>query len=136
MKYSTIIDTGTYSDKILLTVGTTWEELNAFTKDFHRNKKNIILDKDLFNGTCDGFFDHNTNVLWLSQWKGSVYDQDVLRHECHHVVQILLGNRRGMHEELEALAYQQDYLIKKIRDILNKERREVKCNVPAVVLKK
>lgn len=128
MKYSTIIDTGTYSDKILVTVGTTWEELNTFTKDFYGNKRNITLDKDLFNGTCDGFFDDNTNVLWLSQWRGNVYDQDVLRHECHHVAQILLGVKRGMHEELEALAYQQDYLIKKIRDILNTERRK-QCGI-------
>lgn len=128
MKYSTIIDMGTYSDKILVTVGTDYNDINTFYKENHKTKKNISLDKELFSGTYDGFFDDDTNILWLKEWKGTQYDKDVLTHECHHIVQILLGTKRGMHTELEALAYQQDYLIKKIRDILNKERRR-QCSV-------
>lgn len=110
-----VIDNGSYTDKILVSVGTDWQDINMFYKEFYKTKRDIILDKELFDGKCVGFFDDDSMVLWLAKWSNTEYDNDTLRHECHHICQILLGNKRGMHEELEALAYHQDYLVETIR---------------------
>ncbi len=40
---------------------------------------------------------------------------EALVHECHHAVHRWLGKDRGMANETEALAYQQEYLWKTIR---------------------
>lgn len=59
------------------------------------------------------------SVLWLRPWSGSWENIEVLIHELHHGVHFHLSQCRGMTDEIEALAYQQEYLFKKIRSELS-----------------
>jgi len=124
------IPNGSYFDTIIVAVGSDWKLINRYYKKVHKTKKDIAVSKDLFD-KCLGFFEDDCDVLWLKSWKNTKADRDTLRHECHHITQMTLGTRRGMHNELEALAYHQDYLIEKISDILNREinkkRSKKKC---------
>lgn len=128
-----VISNGSYNENILVSVGTIWEDINIFAKQYNRTKKDITLDKQLFDGKCDGFFDDESMVLWLRSWNNKEYDYDVLRHECHHVAQILLGQKRGMNDELEALAYQQDYLIDTIRKELKCAYKDWRKELPTIM---
>ena len=67
------------------------------------------------------FQDGGASVLWLKEWDGSWSAAEVLIHELHHAVHFILGQGKIMGDEVEALAYQQEYLFRGIRQRLNKE---------------
>jgi len=117
-----VIDNGSYDDKIIVSVGGTWEEVNRLYKKVYGlgRKWDMYMDKEDFDGDQAAFFDYDCNVLWLRDWKDNRYWNDVLRHECHHVCHYTLGIQRAMFKEPEALAYHQDYLVDTIRKLLNK----------------
>lgn len=117
------IDNGSYDDKIIVSVGGTWQSINRYYKKLHDTNEDIPMDKTDFKGVHDGMFDYDADVLWLREWKNNKYWKGILRHECHHICHFTLGVRKSMSKEPEALAYHQDYLIEKISGILNKERR-------------
>lgn len=55
------------------------------------------------------------SILMLFDWDGSWENHDTLMHELHHATVIMLGQKRSMIEELEAMAYTQVYLFRQIR---------------------
>lgn len=118
----THISNGSYFDTIIISVGSNWKQLDRYYKKIYETDEEIPLDKDCFKD-CVGFFDEDADVLWLKEWNNKKADRDTLTHECHHATQFLLGKRRAMFEEPEALAYHQDFLIETISAILNKERK-------------
>lgn len=116
------IPNGSYFDTIIVSVGSSWKQIDKRYKKLYTTNEDLPLEKDAFNN-CLAFFDDDCDLLWLKDWKNDKTHRDTLRHECHHITQMLLGKRRHMHNELEALAYHQDYLIETISAILNKERK-------------
>ena len=121
MKKQFTLTGGTYDDTIYVSVGTTYQELKDWFTTLPGNEDlPFPHEKDLF-GDSYGFFEDTLNIIWLDVWDNSEHSNDILRHEVHHAVQKLLAISRGMYDEYEALAYQQDYLIRSIRSILNTE---------------
>ena len=72
-------------------------------------------------------------ILYLKEWpkKSQWENYEILMHELHHAVHIILGEKRGMANEKEALAYAQEILFNRIRRKLD---RIDKCEI--ITLKK
>jgi len=71
-----------------------------------------------------GYFLHHketgASILWLPVWRGEWRDYETLIHELNHGV-YFISRGRGMSEEFEFQAYQQEYLFREIRRKLDKE---------------
>ncbi len=61
----------------------------------------------------------NVTVLWLKVYDIHWECMETLIHELHHAVYIVLGKNRSMADEMEALAYQQEFLFRSIRQHLS-----------------
>lgn len=114
------INNGSYDEVLLVSVGTNFKELETYAKQHGFKDLHLLLDDSDKEPVCDGLFSDDYNILWIRNWTNKEYDYDVLRHECHHICQLLLAEKRGMSNELEALAYHQDYLIDTIRKEVRK----------------
>lgn len=126
-KYTYIQDSGSYSNEIIVTVGTETDEILAWMKknDIARFIQESFAEEHLDNkwlhdGSLGKVWHNNGRaILWLKDWGLTWHEVDVLIHECMHLVQFLIVDGKGMQGENEAQAYQLEYYIKSIRERLN-----------------
>jgi uncharacterized protein YjaZ len=121
-----IINNGTYPDVIHVFINTSYDSIKSkITKYYKKTNPNweypeLSLTERTHNSSELGYFQEFLDegldlfILYLSKWENKQEDHDTLSHECHHAVQTLLAEYRCMSTEREALAYQHDYLVKKI----------------------
>jgi len=122
---------GTYTNQTLVAVGSSTDEMLRYLKKNKVNKASIdafVADKQnlesqmqnslgLFCRPKDG---DAGSILWLKNWdKNNWRCYEILIHELFHAVYGILGKDKGMLDEEEALAYQQEYLFGEIRRKLN-----------------
>jgi hypothetical protein len=76
--------------------------------------------------------EHALSMLVLNDFDFSWKNWDTLMHECHHAVHIMLGEKRCMSSEREALAYAQQFLVSEIRRTICREedRQKAKAKKP------
>lgn len=143
--YAFIHDWGGYRDQTMVVVGT--KDVGDLVYFFKRFKVYPKLAKDFIEwwrnnktpDTDNGSFicvesDHGRmTILYLKEWpkKAQWENYEILMHELHHAVHIILGEKRGMANEKEALAYAQEILFNRIRRKLD---RIDKCEI--ITLKK
>ena len=118
---------GTYTNQTLICVNLTTDEIIKAAKKEKAAKWFIdILEKDkedikkLMDDGARGFFMSNqgASVLWLKKFEDEWEWYEVLMHELHHAVHHILRDNKGMGDELEAQAYQQEFLFREIRHVL------------------
>src|SRR3990167_3905474 len=108
-----IIETGTYPDEIIISIGGSRTELLAFCKKSNVKKPVVDFLSDDKNEPAhtDGFVRNYTDgksiFLWMRPYDGGWRWFETLIHELHHVVHFNLQKCKSMENEVEALAYQQ-----------------------------
>lgn len=130
VKLCFIQDWGTFTMQTLVCIGMTYNEIVAEMKkrdlngikDFIKENEDEKDYFDIGNNHQSGMFWHceNRSVLWLEEFKDDWNFYETLMHEVHHAVQCLLADRKSMSEEIEALAYQQEFLFHNIRRTIQK----------------
>lgn len=148
-KFWYIQDWGTYSNQTAVFVGFTPTEITKVMKKAGLSKEAIAEWENgagaatkMFTAEAEnsgGMWFSNKggySLLWMPIFEDSWKCYDTLVHECCHAVLNILGGQKNMirslnHElfiEDEALAYQQEFLFRKIRNKLReafKERKPV-----------
>lgn len=130
-KYWFIQKGGTYPSNVLVVVGWDFTDFAGFSKQKNTNPDYIPFiarNKDFINDSVKNAYGFvltdgigtASPVLWLKTFEDTWDFYLVLIHETHHLVHRTLGESRGMSNELEALAYQQEYFVKHIREKLYK----------------
>ena len=143
-----IQDWGTYENKTLVIVGHTKAEILPILKKAN-SSEGII--KEWLDEEDDGVLESSAGfvmkfgagantLLWLRDCDKTLDWHDILVHEVLHLIQEGLMQYRCMSEEWEAQAYQQQYLVKSIRDKIYKafdkyEGKRVVQKVPGRVRK-
>ena len=122
------IDWGTFPNQTLVFVGVPigeWLKIAKGIKDakkdflswIERESKSEELGELLKH--CKGMFlsdtEHSYSILYFAEWSGNWDGYETLMHELHHAVHEMLGNKRGMREEMEGLAYAQEHLFRQAR---------------------
>lgn len=123
-------DWGTYPNQTLVCLGAKPKEILAYAKRI--KAKPILLKwlteevdksiKESIEKDHLGFFMHNDgrSILWLREFTDNWDFYGVLLHELHHAVFVILGSNKKMEEEIEAQAYQFEYLFQQIRRKIQK----------------
>jgi hypothetical protein len=122
-----ILNWGTYPQDTLVLIGTPHREWLKVAKIYSK-KKDLLswveqeaMSEDIspIFKTSKGMFiyspDHSYSMLWLAEWDSEWVNYETLMHELHHAVHLMLGKKRGMADETEALAYQQEFLFRQAR---------------------
>lgn len=122
-KRHVILDGGTYPDDTLLAVGMSRKEVAAVVRSVGGAKAARLADEyekcvghhetDVEEGgsaTAHVYCFEGMTIMSFRKWDGSWDDWGTLVHETAHLVQMLLVEGRGMHQEVEAQAYHQQYL--------------------------
>src|SRR3990167_4195246 len=123
-----------YPNDTLVCIGMTKPEIVAFIRDKEKGKEKwkTGVAEDFENTKTPigdkGYFwypdEAAQSILIINEWDGSWDNFETLIHELHHAVHIMLGEKRGMAGEVEALAYAQEYLFRSIRKkILKKQTK-------------
>jgi hypothetical protein len=125
IKAAFIQDWGSYTNQTFVSVGMPINDtiramgrLNVSQPLINNFKRTMIqMRSDLLGVTW-----HNSGctVLWLPDWKNDWEHWYTLIHETHHLVQHVLVTTNRMYDEADALAYQQEYLFRHIRERLQK----------------
>lgn len=121
-------DWGTYPDHTLVCCGFfKYEEVVKLTAkqkclDWskaleHRSKLDPPTSNPHF--TRWEFKGDSYSVLWLIDWKPNVEHYAILAHELTHGIHLVLGRRLDACEEIEASAYQMQFLFERIVKKLN-----------------
>ena len=125
-KFAFFQDWGTYPTKTFVAVGMAHEEILDAMRTMGCKKSyikrydaSIGPDKDKAyepNGafTWKARGNSGLNLLWLSEWKNNMPWYANLVHETNHMIKRNLTDYRGMEDETEAQAYQQEYLFTRI----------------------
>jgi hypothetical protein len=131
--FAFIQDLNTLPEDILVVVGSKRiEDWKILLKKLHikQNVTNEIvssLEKDnIEDKGVAGFFDSlsikseknfHANFLCIAEWpkKAGWVDYEVLIHELHHAVQMIMSEQKGMSTEREALAYAHENLFHTLR---------------------
>lgn len=131
---------GTYNNETLVVVGMSVKEfmgrINVGKTGLGVNQKFydwLVSRKENFTRSIAldnlGFFKDSPeggSMLWLKEWDNSWDTGYTLMHELHHAVHFILGYNKGMQEECEALAYQQEWLFKAIQKRLTSRLKNPK----------
>ena len=114
---------GSYSNETLVIVGATKGEIIAFMKRL--DVKEEIIARFERNGPTDDDADQlayvwnppgtGVTLLYFKDWVNDWDHWDTLLHETNHLIHHVLVKSKGMHEEPEAQAYQQEFLFRTIR---------------------
>lgn len=123
MKFKFIQDWGSYQNDTLVYVGYGKEEIK---KDLQKYQDSATVISNLETVDFDGFrglviTDRAKTLLVLSKWDGGWEYLEVLIHEIHHLVYMVMVKNKMMEDEMEAQAYQQEYMFRQIRQKLNKK---------------
>lgn len=117
--YHFIQDWGTFDNDTLVCVGMTKDEILSVIATFHDSYRFVEwFRKNAPNDECTkGYFMEfeAKSVLSIKVYGDAWEFWETLIHELHHAVHIVLGHNRGMEEEKEALAYQQQFLFHEMR---------------------
>lgn len=136
-KYWYIQDWGSYRNETPIFVGYSVKEITAIIK----RQKNWLKQpveawvkgqgdsEQYFSNQRDGgiWFHEGWTVFWLKKYEDTWDDYETIMHECFHLVINICGRNKAMvnHStqviEEEAMAYQQEYLFRNIREKLQKE---------------
>lgn len=112
-------DWGSYTNETLVIVGTDYDETIHL---LHRlgARQFAGVKKEMFTAGHRGCVLHTegATLLWFPEWKNNWEHIDVLVHEISHLIFFVMMQGKGMEDESEAMAYQQEYLFKKIRQNL------------------
>lgn len=127
-KYYYIQSWGTYASDTLVFVGYDFNGILKVLKKYKQDgfieflKNDTSLKTNISNNNYKGYaIGYNTkSILLLKEYKNDWKCFDIILHEIHHLVYIILGQERDMKNEMEAQAYQFEYLFKNIRQKLNK----------------
>jgi hypothetical protein len=113
---------GTYLNDTLVFVGYNANEVIKLLDKWEKTEYFISkINEELFNNNRGVvIFDNNRTLLWLKEFKDDWEFYEVLIHESHHLIFNVLGECRMMKDEIEAQAYQQEYLFREIRQKLQK----------------
>ena len=118
-------DWGTYQSETIVAIGVTYKELEEWvakngSKKFREAYEGNGME-DAIESNCDGLMWHNTgySILWMKEFSDSWDWNDTLMHECLHLIQYCFIATRGFEGEYEAQAYQQEYLVRSIRQKAN-----------------
>jgi hypothetical protein len=133
-KFSFIQDWGTYQVDTIVVVGLNHDEILEFYKKEDACPEQIKAFADCREQLADcykqkGFYwkpeSLKAGVLWMRNWADCWENYETLLHELHHAVHFYLVGARQMQDEMEAQAYQQEYLFRAIRRRLAKELEKV-----------
>jgi hypothetical protein len=125
MKAAFIQDWGSYTNQTFVSVGMpikdTIRAMSQRKLNPHVIKNFSQCSSNVASGAM-GFVWHNEGrtILWLPDWKNDWEHWYTLIHETHHLVQHVLVHTNRMDDETDALAYQQEYLFRHIRERLQK----------------
>lgn len=122
---------GTYRDDTIVCINASFKMVLSFLKRVKNCRPEIIKDFESRNESWDEHTKNNpafmlvvkkvkSSYLWLKEWDNSWQAGDNLIHETNHLIYDMLAESKGMGDEREAMAYQQEFLCKSIRDELNK----------------
>ena len=115
-----IQDWGTYSNQTLVVVGLKDPEVIRLLRRLNRHSARAFVRQNPDYDSAGFVFHHNgRSLLWLPRWKNTGEDILTLIHETNHLIHYVLNKDKGMGNETEAQAYQQEYLFKNIRGRLN-----------------
>lgn len=128
-KFFYVQEWGSYTNQTLVCVGMTANEIVSASKKLKSDKEFIdFLDKDIrdevdklqIDGSNGMFTEKNgASLLWLKVWENTWKSTGVLIHELSHAIYMILDKSKGMMDEVEAKAYQQEYLFHQIRSKLD-----------------
>lgn len=117
-----VLDWGTYGCQSVVAINTPTAEVLAFMRKAKLKKAFIAAyerSEMPVEGSGAGYFwrcfEPTGSVISVTAEFNTWPFWEALVHECHHAVHRWLGDDRGMAGETEALAYQQEYLWKTIR---------------------
>lgn len=124
-KYSYIQDWGTYHNETYVAVGMTHDEIVKDMTKRHFHKGDVLAyqqnvgPSNYEESAAFVYRRGGKTSLWIKEWKGNWEDCGILVHETNHLVHFILGDNKGMFSEIEANAYQQEYLFEQIVFKLN-----------------
>jgi len=123
-----IQDGGTYSNEVLVTVGTTADDIIKyvtrngfkFSANFADSLQASFTNEERVKASGLTMFDEGRAILWLPEWRKDWEHFETLLHECWHLVHRTLLVNKCMKMEDEAQAYQLEYWFHNIRLKLEK----------------
>ena len=120
-----IQDWGTYTNETMVVVGLSHKEILAALKRLKAAPYVIEqYDTDTADHDYSGGYGFVWNaggrtLLWLEDWKYDAEHLKTLVHETNHLIYLVLVKNKGFEKEMEAQAYQQQYLFSAILKRLN-----------------
>ena len=117
---------GTYPVKMHVCVGMTEAEIKEYARGVMPISKYKKLEKDALSvEDFQGFYlrTDGLNLIYLDGW-GKHKNTLTLIHELHHAVHIHLHEDKRMTNEMEAMAYQMEYLFDQIVTKLKEKCRQ------------
>ena len=115
-----IQDWGTYLDKTLVVVNSEFKDVVSFCKSnkiYHRDMKKMLkILKEEMASDCKGSLiesDEKRTLLYIRKFDYSWESYSIILHEIHHEV-YLWAKKNCMENEMEAQAYQFEYLFNEI----------------------
>ncbi len=120
-----VMDCGTYNDQMLVSIGANREQIVKYLKKTKCKKEAIAFVQndeipfEEIGGAKKGFFAVHPESgfcgIFLSPFLDEWEWYETLLHETHHVTNVLLTKSKNMSDEVEAIAYQQEFLFRSIR---------------------
>ena len=115
-----------FKEQVLLVVGKQWEDVEpdlveiGAKKRFFRFVKNAMSDPA--NKRADAYAAHSGRgtLLVMPEYKKGTEWAALLVHELNHVV-YFISKKRGMLDEMEAMAHLQEWLFTAILGLMDKE---------------
>lgn len=123
-KFYFVQEWGTYSNETLVVVGMTKDEILALLKRKKYNKD--IVNRFTSHGPSLECFSTKAAFVWappqfgatllyFPEWRFDWDHIETLVHEINHLLFFVLGQKKGMSDETEAMAYQNEFLFREIR---------------------
>lgn len=117
-KFRFFLNWGTYQSETIVYIAYTRKELEKDLKKFKKASKileNLESEEDdLYDSQGFCATEGTRSLVWVKEYKDSWLFWDVFIHEINHAVHDVF-KERGMLEEKEAFAYQQEHLIRQAR---------------------
>ena len=133
--FSFLQDWGTYPAQTLVCVGLGKPEVLKVLRSYGGSDgtgRTMARMADAFDKTVEHDLTKNKGYFWSFEGRSVLAVREyadrwewweTLMHELHHAVHLINGEERGQEKELEALAYQQEYLFRAIRRRLQGRER-------------
>jgi hypothetical protein len=123
-KFAFLQDWGTYGNETFVAIGLTHDEILAAMRKMGCAESNVLCyDRGFEPEDRKKYYEEPftwnakgraMGLLYMPDWKNNLDSYTTLVHETSHMIKRCLIDYRGMEDEVEAQAYQQQYLFSQI----------------------